>query len=497
MAKLADNADEGRYGIKKAERKPGRNVRIILLRLLASLAVNMYLYAGFTSVRTTVFFDDGGTASLALYISCVVLAYLAGGLLSGKALQKARKISRTKAMKFAAFMLGIRRMGRSLALLAAWLLLAAPVAAAFVIYGGHGVLRLLLEMAAAATAYIVSFRHTQLLPARIIGGIGFVAGLFILAVSLELPYLVGEITYLRPWVFGALYFLILSYLVVRNQEDIDTNIYSKKFVEKSILPRNLRRYNTILVCFVFLLILLSFNFRTVVAWIISLAGRLINIIVRLLVRLMELIVPDGKPIEGAGLAEEGIFPPDQIAERPSPYLNLVFNTFCYFVAFYLSYRLVFLVILKLPSLAAKLADILRNLFRIKNAGMDHEESDYIDVAETVPPQKKEKVVRRTGRKKKRTARQLRKIKDPAERIRYMYGLILDMLPVRGIRPAPCDTTAEVLAKAAGNGDLDGLHPFTEIYDRVRYGCMTPDGETLSRAETHYTRTYDALRGNPQ
>ena len=142
MAKLADNADEGRYGIKKAERKPGRNVRIILLRLLASLAVNMYLYAGFTSVRTTVFFDDGGTASLALYISCVVLAYLAGGLLSGKALQKARKISRTKAMKFAAFMLGIRRMGRSLALLAAWLLLSAPVKAAIVIYGGNGVLRI-------------------------------------------------------------------------------------------------------------------------------------------------------------------------------------------------------------------------------------------------------------------------------------------------------------------------------------------------------------------
>ena len=31
-----------------------------------------------------------------------------------------------------------------------------------------------------------------------------------------------------------------------------------------------------------------------------------------------------------------------------------------------------------------------------------------------------------------------------------------------------------------------MHPFTEIYDRVRYGCMTPDGETLSRAETYYT-----------
>ena len=182
---------------------------------------------------------------------------------------------------------------------------------------------------------------------------------------------------------------------------------------------------------------------------------------------------------------------------PSPYLNLIFNILKYFIAFYLLYRLVPVIVRNLPVIASKLAALFRKLFRIKKKTEPTWNPSYVDVAEIVLPERRGKTVRVARRRKRRTARHLRKITDPTEKIRYMYGLILDILPARGIKPEASDTTAEILSKTAREKDLGGLHPFTAIYDKVRYGDAVPDNETLGKAEEYYTGTYDAIRGRPQ
>lgn len=495
MINQADNAGNVKYGGNRDKGKALTGFRTVLLRLLSSLAVHMYLYACFTLIRRVLFYDDGGAISVVIYACSAVSAWLAGTLLIGRSCYYSMKLSQVRLSRFIAFSLGIRDMDRAISALTAWLLMIVPAAAPFVIFREYGVLKPLFESAAAACAYIVALKHTQKSPAGIINGGGFYAGLVLLATCLELPYFVDGLSYLRPWFFGALYFLILIYLLVRNQKDIDENIYDKKFVEKSILPKNLRRFNTVSIIFVYLVILLLSNFRAVVSRLIGLAWEFVRIAGNAILWLLERIGPDGAQIENPGMEEESMTP--VMSAPPSPYLNLIFNILKYFIAFYLLYRLVPVIVRNIPVIASKLAALFRKLFRIKKENGAYMESDYVDVAEIVLPERRGKTVRVARRRKRRTARHLRKITDPAEKIRYMYGLILDILPARGIKPEASDTTAEILSKTAREKDLGGLHPFTAIYDKVRYGDAVPDNETLGKAEEYYTGTYDAIRGRPQ
>lgn len=485
-----ENRENMSSGMEANKAKPG--VRMILLRLLSSLAVNMYVYSGFAFIRTILFYDDGGFTSVMLYACSILPAYLAGSLLNSKTPYFAGRLAGTKAFRFIAYALGIRRMDRTIATLTSWFIIVVPAAAVIMFHWEYGVLKLLYESAAVCCAYIITLKHTQMAPADIMSDGSLYAGLFILGVCLELPFLIDRLAYLRPWFFGALYFLIFIYLVVRNQEDIDENIYEKKYVEKSVLPKNLRRFNTVSVIFVFLVILILSNFRAVVSKLLYLAGRLIGIVVGAFFWLLDQISTDTVVTEGGSMSEP-VAPALMDVKPPSPYMNLIFNILQYSVVLYLTYKLAWVIIKNIPAIAAKLADMLKKLFRIKKSKGDYVESDYVDVTETVLPQKKEPAARSRGRGK-RTARQLRKIKDPAERIRYMYGLILDMLPVRGIRPRSTDTTGEILVRASCAEDLNSLHPFTEIYDRVRYGGTVPDKETLTRAEAYYSKASEAIKG---
>jgi len=488
MTEDTSKSDNSKYRKSRAGRRARQGFRTALLRLLSSLAVNMYIYALATTVRTILFYDDGGAASVLVYACGFLAAYLSGCLLAGRSPYIARKLSRTKVSRFIAYALDIRRMDRAIASLAAWSVLTVPAALPFAIFRGDGILKPLLESAAACCAFIVTFRHTRMEPADIIGGGGFYAGLLILGGCLEVHHLAEIVTYLRPWFFRALYFLIFAYLVVRNQDDIDENIYNKKFVEKSILPKNLRRVNTGAAIFIFLVLLFLSNFKAVVSGLIHLAGRFVRTIIIAVVSFLGQVTPDAG---GSGMSETEELVPQLGEAPPSPYLDLVFNILKYFIVLYLSYKLVFLIISKIPAIVPALAKFLKKLFRIRTDKQDFEESDYIDEAEIVLPERTERDSRGARKRKRRTGRQLRKIKDPSERVRYMYGLILDALPLRGVKPLPSDTTAEILAKAGGT---DGLHPFTAIYDHVRYGGMVPDKETLAEAEAHYEKAYDSISG---
>jgi len=498
MAWRMSEAGEVRSGGKSEEktadrpgRKAGKNVRTTLLRMLSLLAVNMYIYALVATIRTILYLDDGGIVSALIYACGSITACLSSSLLAGSPPGFAVNLSGTKTFRFIAYALRIRQMDRVIASLSSWLVIAVPAVLTFIISGSAGGLRPLFESAAVCFGYIVSLKLARKAPARILGGVGFCVGLIILVACLELHYMTDVVSYLRPWLFGALYFLIFAYLIVRNQHDIDENLYNKKFVEKSLLPKNLRRVNTVLATFVFLLVLLLSNFKTVVERLLSLVGKLVRIVFQAILRFIEQIGPDAAEPEITEITEDLMESGMEQVPPPSPYLNLVINVVQYFIVLYLAYKLVVLFILKMPAIASTLAGLFRKLFSIKTEPADDEESDYIDTSEIVLPEREDKGGRRFRKRKRRTVRHLRKIKDPAERIRYMYGLILDTLPLRGVMPLPSDTTGEILAKAGGTG---GLHPFIAIYDQVRYGGMVPDQETLAKAELHYAKAYEEIRG---
>lgn len=457
------------------------NIRVIMLRILSVLAVNGFIYAGFMMLRVAIFYDDGGAAAVVLYTAVILFAHAAGTLFSSAGTKIWDRVVSKRFFKFISFMLNIRDNDQFFSSSALWTLIIIPVAAVFIVYGGSGIGRTVFELLPVAVGYIAAAKQSRLSHARIMSSASLFTGMTIMVICLELPYLVHRLEYLRPLYFVVSYFMIFAFLIVKNQEDIEKHIFSKKHIDKSVLPRNMRRFNAMAAGFVFLLMMLLFNLKKVVMFLLDIAKQIIQLVMIFIGWLLDKLLGD-QPFGGEAMENEMSTAP---AAPPTPVFNLIMNIAVYFIILYVSYKLLFAIAVRVPAAVSKLIEAIKRLFKMNVSNENSVEADFVDTTETVLP-----AARNTGgkaRKRKARVKKLSQITDPAEKVRRMYGNILGILPSYGIKPDKSDTTAEILEKTAGVMKIqEDLSAFTVIYDRVRYGEMVPDGETLSRAEEYYS-----------
>lgn len=458
------------------------NIRVKMLRILSLLAVNAFIYAGFAMLRALIFYDDGRAAAILMYAAVILFAHAAGALFSASGKAILDRIIGTKFFRFVTFMLNIKDNDRFMSSSALWVLIIVPFAAVVIAYGSSGIGRTVFELLPVAVGYIAAVKQTRLSHARIMSTAGLYTGMVIMVICLELPYLVNRLAYLRPIYFAVSYFLIFAFLIVKNQDDIERHIFSKKHIDKSVLPRNLRRFNAMAAGFVFLLMMLLFNLKKIVMYLLDIAKQIIQLALIFIGWILDKIMPDSS-LGGDAMQTSMSSEP---AQRPMPFLNLILNTVVYFVILYVSYKLLFMIVARIPKAFSNIFAALKKLFRMNVSYESSVEADYIDTTETILPYVRNSVSK--AKKKKVRVKKLSQITDPVEKVRQMYGNILGMLPSYGIKPDIADTTTEILAKTAGVVDMqEDLSAFTEIYDRVRYGEMVPDGETLARAERYYSK----------
>ena len=456
------------------------NIRVIVLRILSVLTVNAFIYSGFITLRTAIFLDDGGATAVVMYALVICFAHAAGIFLSSARPDFLIRAGKTKFFKFFSFMLNIGDSERFIASSIMWGLIIVPAAAVLFVYGSNGAVRTLFELLTVTVAYIIAVKQSRLASVRIMSNAGMFIGMTIMFICLELPYLVSRLMYLRPVYFAVAYFMIFAFLITKNQEDIERHIFSKKHIDKTVLPKNLRRFNAMAAGFVFLLTMLLFNLKTVIMYLMDIAKQIIQLFFAFLGWLFEKLVPDQS---SAGEAFQSSMEAVS-AQRPTPFANFILNIIMYFIILYVSYRLILAIVVRVPAAVSKIISALKKLFRMNISKEAYVEADFVDTTETVMPDVRNTVNK--GKKKRARVKKLSRITDPIEKIRCMYSNILGILPTHGIKPEAVDTTAEILAKAAGSVNVqEGLAPFTEIYERVRYGEMVPDSETLARAEKYY------------
>jgi len=340
---------------------------------------------------------------------------------------------------------------------------------------------------------VISLRHAMMSSTLIMSNTTVYTGFVMLAFCLEAPLFVDRLGYLRIWMFAAAYLFIFAYLILKNEEDIESNIYDKKHIEKSILPKNLRKINTITVCFIFLSILLLFNLKTVVITLLDWSARFIFLVIGGVAWLMERLFPAGELlIEGSGQAEPGF--PELIPGPPAPVTNLILNILKNFMLLYLAYRILLKLVKQVPALCRKIAGLLKRIFMLKKSEGTAEESDFIDETEWIGLVSESVVKRKAARKAIKGIRDARREKDPVKRVRLMYSIILRMLPAIGVNPDRSDTTLEIIRKTFASQALSTeLSRFTEVYNRVRYGDERPDQERLAQAEEHFDRAVEAIK----
>lgn len=184
----------------------------------------------------------------------------------------------------------------------------------------------------------------------------------------------------------------------------------------------------------------------------------------------------------------------------NPTLWLIFNTILYFIVISIVYKLWLLkenviqfvgrIITQIMKLYGKLLSRLKG-----NSGeAEVNQADQADYIDEVFIADKVKVITKIEKnsvgfiESGRTLERLKKIKDPVQRVRYLYGIMLEMLIKKEVNIRKSDTTAEIKEKSMKIETIaDSLIEITDMYERVRYGGEIPTNNDMIRIEKDFLK----------
>jgi hypothetical protein len=407
--------------------------RICILRLLALVEAAALVYPAVLVLRAVLFGEDGGTVSVLLYVLLLALGFLAGRLIFGDKLTIIVRISELRFIKLILFILNVKDKKHFLATAGSIATFIIPVLAVLASYSGKDIFRMVFESAAALVPYFMALRNSNRNYTEIMGMKRLSSGLAIQVAAIEAASLMKFAAHLKPYLMACAYFCILLFLILKNQQEIDTNIYLRKNISKTILPKNMRSFNLKAVIAMFLIIMLLFNLKAFVLLIMDAAGRLAGFIALGILLVLRNIGELFANASGEGLQQMNPDLQQAGIETVHPILNFLGSIVLRFVLMYLAYRIILILAGKLPILMKKISCLLKRLFSMSDTKTAVVE-EYRDEVETIRPD----FVRENGKADRRrirnNARNLKTITDPVERIRYIYGSLLVMLSSSGVKP---------------------------------------------------------------
>lgn len=93
--------------------------------------------------------------------------------------------------------------------------------------------------------------------------------------------------------------------------------------------------------------------------------------------------------------------------------------------------------------------------------------------------------------RKRHLTALKKITDPVEKMRYLYGIMLDIIINKKIDISKSDTSMEINEKSLQFRDLEGIcDNITREYNSARYGGIVPSQDNILNLENQIEKVLD-------
>lgn len=289
----------------------------------------------------------------------------------------------------------------------------------------------------------------------------------IAAILASLMLTAPEISGSAPWAGQALCAgfaaEILIFVVIANQSNID-KCTKQRDAGKAALPHGLRRYNALLVIGIFAVSLGLFVFaRPLGKMLINAIVAVVSAVMFVIDRLGSLFVKtdESSPTVGEGESRDPLFPGHYGGS-----FNDVLMTVTAIIVIVLA------IAYRKPIMKA-LKSLFAAAFRNRDKGFDMPFADEITSsdAKALSPRAQRKAQRELAR------RYVRETK-PALKYRLGYALFLARLRHTAAPPAPSDTTDIHREKGERVWEVD-LSGFSEAYDRVRYGDISPTPEELA------------------
>jgi len=288
----------------------------------------------------------------------------------------------------------------------------------------------------------------------------------VLIVTLFLSRFIELAEYEKHIVNISFYVFVLSTMMLLNQNNLDF-AFQDSTTEKIKEPENVRAYNVFYTGILFVIMLITLNLSKLSSYI-SKAG------VNALWFLLKLFSPSGK-IKNV---------PDGVKSGSMKDLkhNIKLSNNSGLLVLLLAV-VVFIFLIKYQKKIIKgILWILKNLFNSDEIKLT-ETSMYVDETDEVEA---ESIFHKSDKNKdsrKRSIFRLRRIHDPVQKIRYIYGLILDSFVNTKVQIKKSDTSLQIYDKSKVINEIEQqMHDITCIYNDVRYGNKVPDENELEKAE---------------
>lgn len=455
------------------------STRLEILRFVALIEITLYIYILSFVLRIVFLGKNWGSLSFLLFFTTAMVGYAVGRFIYNEESKLIIALVKAPVFKFLTYILNVEDKKNFIAKIVSVFTMFLLVLAIALVYRLNTIPSIVFELVFVVLPFRIAYNSSRKHYHDIMSNGVVYFGFFVLTAALVASSFYVPLAGVRSGIYMVFYLYILIFLILMNQEDIDDNIYSKKYIQKSILPRNMRSFNLISVLVLFAIILLIFNMKTIVASIIGFLAKLSARLIKIALWLISFIFPKGEVQQGGQGDESLPFQIDNTIQNHSIW-NIISYILAAAVIIYLLYKL-------MPVLFRKFGELLA---RVK----DNASGDYDDETVTVRPAKEDNAGKLHKRRKFKVGRELANITDPVERVRYKYGLILNMLDMIGIGRIKSDTAAEICKKTSGHAGIS--HPLigiTRLYEKVRYGDFIPENDDMKMFDKEYTLTVESIR----
>lgn len=270
------------------------------------------------------------------------------------------------------------------------------------------------------------------------------------------------------WLFGSIY--LFSYLLFLNRMQLNSIIFFRKSVNIED-SKKIRIFNDWLIILFYMVYLVMFNFRQLIKVsydaVLAVIGWLMVVMEKISSWL--LIDIETEAIEETVEKEELELLPD--VKRP--WLETLLKIIMYVIVAAVAIAAVVSIVIIIIKTIKKIREKLSNNFNKSMAEKKIESNEYVEESQIVKDERNEDNIKSKKRKMQYNLKKLNDIPLAGEKIRYVYGFVLERLYHRHLEIEESDTPEEILEKVRKHRNGDklasmGFEEFTEKYRKARY-----------------------------
>jgi hypothetical protein len=470
-------------------RKMQEKRRNTIMKLLSFVAVFLSLYLPAIILRTLLFKESGGMLGFGYGILLVSAGFYAGSAIMAEKWRFPDRLAENKAIQFIFSNNGPQAQLRTII---TYITMLAPLACTIALFSGKGTLRSLFEIFFALLFYLIGIRAVINDFEQILSESRMYFGIFLIAVSFFVSYYDKYCNFLQPYVFASAYAFMIIALIVKNQGSLEYNIFLKKSIDKTGVPKNIRRYNISAVVVLSLIIVLLFNLKKIVLYLLKLIVKIIAIVMLLFLKLVSLLMPGGEQAEkntGDGKTPE--LP--KITGSGNKILDYIAIAFIITIVLFILYKISPFIFRKIQTFVLFIVSKIKAYFKLRVPAEIMASEEYTDEIEILKPDS----IGKGHTKRRKIARNIKKylkgVTDPVEKVRFLYGTVINAMLSCKINIAPADTTREILEKSK---KIDGIYyPFgkmTIAYEETRYDDAKIDNSKIEEYENEFGKVLEHM-----